>query len=430
MRIGFVSTYPPAECGIATYTQYLREALDPAEHESFVLCQAGGAGEGVFPLWHPGQRFAENVFQTSTRMTPDLVHVQHEYGLFGSQRGVEVVDLLLRYRLAGIPTAVTLHTVYEELKPEEEMILRHVVEDASAVVVHEDYQKETLDRAFGRPEKTHVIEHGIREVDPVPDAKRRLGLAGKKVVLMCGYFRHSKGFAEAANFFPEVAAADADAVLVMAGKIRGTEAKDAQEAMHEALDRMPCADRVRYFRGQFPQHTLDALLSAADCVVLPYKAGAQSGMLSQCLAFGAPVVASGLKAFRDVLGRTGGGLVVDDPADYGAAITRVLREPGLGADLAASARRYIAAHGGWSRIAEKHLGIFDPLVTPADARGPYAFVPEPAASGGEAAADERGAGPRAERLHPRPAPAHRFRSSPRPFSRRDGHTAVAAPNQG
>ena len=427
MRVGFVSTYPPAECGIATYTQYLREALNPAEHESFVICQAGGAGAGVFPLWHPGQRFSENVFGTATRMTPDVVHIQHEYGLFGSQHGAEIVDLLLRLRLAGVPRVVTLHTVYETITDAQRMVLRHVVEDASAVIVHEAYQKRTLVREFGAAAKIHVIEHGIREARPVPRAKERLGLAGKKVVLMCGYFRRTKGFDEAVNFFPQVAEACDDAVLVMAAKIRGTEEQDVQADLYAALDAMPYGDRVRYFRGQFPQYTLDALLSAADCVVMPYRAGAQSGMLSQCLAFGAPVVASDLKAFRDVLGRTGGGLVCDDPADYGDAILRVLNEPGLAANLRRNARAYIRDTGGWSRVMERHLAVYEPLVSPPGSRGTYAFIPEPPAAGD--VWDSRDAAPltgvvdeeiRPHRLPPaRPATAGAF-------GHRDGHTTLAA----
>ena len=426
MRIGFVSTHPPAECGIATYTQYLREALDPEEHESFVLCQAGGAGEGVFPLWHPGGRFAENVFGTATRMTPDVVHVQHEYGLFGSQHGAEVVDLLLRLRLAEVPSVVTLHTVYETITDAQRMVLRHVLEDASAVIVHEEYQRDTLNREFGRPEKVHVIEHGIREESPVPRAKERLGLAGKKVVLMCGYFRHSKGFDEAVRFFPQVAGACDDAVLVMAAKIRGTEAKDVQKKLFAALDEMPHADRVRYFRGQFPQYTLDALLSAADCVVMPYRAGAQSGMLSQCLAFGAPVVASDLRAFEDVIGRAGGGLTVSDPADLGDAILRVLQEPGLAANLRRRARAYIRETGGWSRVAERHVEVYEPLVNPPGSRGTYAFIPEPGVA--EESADPRELaplrGPVEPELRPNRLPL------PRPaggaFRSRDGHSVVAA----
>ena len=184
---------------------------------------------------------------------------------------------------------------------------------------------------------------------------------------------------------------------------------------------------MRYFRGQFPQYTLDALLSAADCVVLPYRAGAQSGMLSQCLAFGAPVVASNLRAFRDVLERTGGGLVCDDPADYADAITSVLTNDDLAADLRRSAKRYIRQTGGWSRIAERHLEVYEPLVSPPGSRGTYAFIPEPpAAAQGRTAETLREPAP--PELRPHRLPPARV---PRPsksgaFGRRDGHSVVAA----
>jgi 1,2-diacylglycerol 3-alpha-glucosyltransferase len=62
-------------------------------------------------------------------MTPDLMHIQHEYGLYGAQSGVAVLELILRYRLAGIPVAITLHTVYQELKHDEQLILKHIMED-------------------------------------------------------------------------------------------------------------------------------------------------------------------------------------------------------------------------------------------------------------------------------------------------------------
>ena len=137
MRVGLVSTYPPIECGIATYTQYLNGALRESGNETFVMSQHGAQGRAVFPVFQAGSpSFATDVFSVSTRMTPDLVHIQHEYGLFGEQRGVAVIELILRYRLAGMPVAITLHTVSEELSEDDQLILKHIIDDCSAVIVH------------------------------------------------------------------------------------------------------------------------------------------------------------------------------------------------------------------------------------------------------------------------------------------------------
>ena len=150
MRIGFVSSYPPIECGIGTYTAYLNEALRNLENETFVISQLGAQGDGVFPIFKShAPSFATDVYTTSVNMTPDVMHIQHEYGLYGSQRGVEVIELILRYRLTRIPVVITLHTVYTELTADEQIILKHVLDECSAVIVHEQFQRETLLRYFG-----------------------------------------------------------------------------------------------------------------------------------------------------------------------------------------------------------------------------------------------------------------------------------------
>jgi len=125
MRIGFVSTYPPIECGIGTYTSYLKETLQKIGNEIFVVTPQGTGGEGVFAGYMPGSpSMATKIFDVSSEFTPDIMHIQHEYGLYGPQRGIHVIELIVRYRMVGIPVVTTLHTVHEEPDQEEKIILQ------------------------------------------------------------------------------------------------------------------------------------------------------------------------------------------------------------------------------------------------------------------------------------------------------------------
>ena len=89
LTICFVTTYPPKPDGIAIYSDELIRALKSYGHTAYVICNpdltVGGHGgqEGVFPVmevekvgWH------RDVFNTITMLTPDVVHLQHEYGLY------------------------------------------------------------------------------------------------------------------------------------------------------------------------------------------------------------------------------------------------------------------------------------------------------------------------------------------------------------
>jgi len=230
MRICFVSTYPPIECGIGTYTKYLTDELKLLNSEIYIVSQIGAQGKNVFPVYSvESNEIASQIFNTSTKITPDVVHIQHEYGLYGLLRGIQVLDLIARYRMIDTPVAVTLHTVGEKLERQEKIILRSIVSESSAIIVHEEFQRDALVGCFGYEEKIHVIPHGVREVNEVQDAKKKLHIENKKAILLCGYFRPTKCFHKIVNVFPDVCKRLDDVVLVVAGKARGCEYLDYQK---------------------------------------------------------------------------------------------------------------------------------------------------------------------------------------------------------
>jgi glycosyltransferase involved in cell wall biosynthesis len=195
--------------------------------------------------------------------------------------------------------------------------------------------------------------------------------------MLCGYFRPTKGFHKIIDIFPKICKKDKDAILVVAGKTRNIEFDDYRRQLFIQLNNSPVADRIRIFRGQFPQYTFDTILSASDVVVLPYEKGAQSGMMAQCFAMNRPVIASNLLAFRNLIERSGGGLICKDDDGYVDNILKMLNDHKLQEEMKENIRSYVKNQAGWTHIARKHIKVYQNVVTVPYGKARYVYFPEP-----------------------------------------------------
>jgi len=377
MRICFVSTYPPIECGIASYTSYLNQVLHKLHNETFIVSQYGAQGENVFPVYWPESiSLAKLIFNIGTRLTPDLVHIQHEFGLFGSQRGVQVIELILRFKLASIPVVTTLHTVYDDFDEQAKTVVRLIISESIAVIVHEQYQKQILLDFFGPQwrNKIHVIPHGVREMEKIPDAKKKLNLENKKVILLCGYFRPTKGFHRIIKIFPSIVKKEPNAVLLIAGKLRGLEFLDYQNKFFESINKSPVLDNIVVLRGQFPQKTFDTILCSSDVVVFPYERSGQSGILAHCYAFHKPFVASNILALTESIKRSTGGLVAGTDKDFARKILKILKDRELYSTLQENSKKYVKQKVNWTNTAKKHIEIYHSVVKVPYGKAKYVYI--------------------------------------------------------
>lgn len=366
MRVGLISTYPPTECGVAAYTHYLVEALRQKNVDVYIVSHIGGSGLNVFPAFdYEDGDLPEKAFSTLVRFTPDVVHIQHEFALYGKHYGVNVIPLIIKFRLIGIPVVTTLHTVYPDMEEAPKLILQNILFNSNRIIVHDSYHLNILREEFRleQPEHVRVIPHGAREVKPKPNAKQKLGLPrDKKVILMIGYFRPSKNFELIIDLFPEILKHYRDAILVIAGKIRGNEHIGYRNLLFQHIAESAVRDQIWLIRGQLEQDTFDTVLSAADVVVLPYKVNSQSGILAHCLAFGKPVVTSNINAMERIVAESGAGFTAANDREYVQQIVRILSEPVLCETLSQNALNYVRSKISWRLIAEKHYALYQELV--------------------------------------------------------------------
>ncbi len=364
MKIGIISSYLPIHCGIATYSPYLIVELRRLKNRVYIVCHKGGKGLDCYPAFnYDDPDLPDKAFRTMMKFAPDLVHIQHEYALFGEQRGMNVIPLAYKFKLSQIPTVITLHTVPKKRNYEEKIIEKALVEITDATIVHEQYQRELIIGRVGYQDKIWVIPHGARQIRPASSAKEKLGLMDKKVVLLAGYFRRSKNFERVVKIFPKVTEAVDDAFLLIASGVRKPEDITYRDEFLEFVANSRTKNKIKVLLGPFSKQKFDLILSSADVAVLPYLKGAQSGIMAHCLAFAKPiVVSSDVQAMADLVQKTRSGLVARTNSELAEAIITILTDKNLAKEFSDNARRHVKKRVSWQIIASRHMDVYNKIL--------------------------------------------------------------------
>ncbi|MBK5266629.1 MAG: glycosyltransferase, partial [Acidimicrobiia bacterium] len=165
--IGFVSTYPPTKCGIATFTASLWNAIATGRGSDdgldvVALVEVDSKGQKPEVICEHLAGDANSLDRAvETLQAHDVAVVQHEYGIYGGRDGEEVLDFA--YQL-DVPTVVILHTVLESPTPRQKMILEAIVDQSDRAVV---LSKSALRRLASRYDvdqrKLAFIPHGAAQ---------------------------------------------------------------------------------------------------------------------------------------------------------------------------------------------------------------------------------------------------------------------------
>ena len=378
MRVLFVSTYPPIECGIGTYTSFLAEALARTPTELHIISQYGAEGRHVYPSYSPNDEgIARRIFNAAVNVTPDIVHIQHEFGLYGELDGIAVLELIYRIKSTATPVIATFHTVQKEPEFRKELILRAMCRELDGIIVHEEEHVNILRSVFDTDTaKIFLIEHGARVMTSVPGAKEKLNLENRKVVLLTGYFRPTKCFEKIVDLFPHIVDRVPDAWLVLSSKLRMLEFSMYRKMLIEKINDSPAKERIEVFRGQFPQKTFDTILSACDIIVLPYIVGAQSGIMAHAMTFGKPLVTSNLEAFVATLEKSGAGFYAETDDEYVDRIVTLLTDEEVYNRFSRNALNYVKEKISWDIIADKTIHVYEQFERKPECRTRYVFVDE------------------------------------------------------
>jgi 1,2-diacylglycerol 3-alpha-glucosyltransferase len=315
----------------------------------------------------------QKVHSVVKEIQPEVVHIQHEFGLYETQNdyATGLFRPLFRWKIEEkFPVVVTYHSVYSTLNKMMASYLDVILRLTDAGIVHEVYQWSNLPVNLQRMvDNVYVIPHGARSQVSITnrDAKKSLGLEGKKTIGMLGWFTPTKGFDRVIAVWDELSnELGPDTFLVLAGDARRGDPlqKEYKQKLLTLIERCRKKERVKVVWGSFSPQEYEKLLASFDVMVMPYTFASQSGNLAHSLALGAPVVVSGIEGLRAEVEASGAGIAVtpQDDEELKSAISILIRNNALREKYSRKATRYVKEKISWSIVAEKHMRLYRKLL--------------------------------------------------------------------
>ena len=304
--VALLGSYVPRQCGIATFTKDLRDAIA-------VNLEARGVGVIAVNDRPEGYHYPDDVrfelrqqHQSDYRAAANLLNIeqtdlcilQHEYGLFGGRDGSHILEFARRLRM---PVACTLHTVLQSPSPNQRAVLRELARISDKVVVMSKVAEGMLEDIYGVDrDKMVVIPHGIPDV-PFTDTafyKDQFGAAGRRVLLTFGLLGPGKGIEVAIRAMPRIVEQHPDVVYMILGAthphIVRTEGNAYRDSLERLVDQLGVRDNVEFHSRFVTPRELRAYLGAADIYIIPYPNRQQitSGTLAYAVGSGKAVVST------------------------------------------------------------------------------------------------------------------------------------------
>ena len=310
MKIAYISTYPPRECGLATFNQNLVNALSlnssydaqnsfvVALNESDNLDEHAYPKEVKFVIRQQNQQDYLEAADFINNSDIETCIIEHEFGIYGGNSGVFLLSFINRLKK---PFITILHTVLKEPNFMQQTIIKEIALKSSKIVVMSKKAVLFLTSIYQIPQSSiKLIEHGVPDLEPILNnevAQSEL-FRNRKVLFTFGLISRNKGLETMIKALPSIVAQHPDVLYVILGnthpgvvKHNGEEYRDSLKALAKELG---VENNIAFVNKFVSEEELHQYLTACYIYVTPYLNEAQitSGTLSYAIGAGAAVVST------------------------------------------------------------------------------------------------------------------------------------------
>jgi glycosyltransferase involved in cell wall biosynthesis len=370
-RIAFLGCYEPRQCGIATFTHDLCEAVDAITPAQTMALAVNDSEDGYdYPprvcleLQQGNLQSYRHAADYLNFNNADVLSVQHEFGIFGGHAGSHLFALLKEVRM---PVVTTLHTVLQNPDAAHRKVMEELTRRSDRLVVMAQKGAAILREVYAVPdEKIDIIAHGIPDI-PFTDSnlsKAQFGVEGRPVLLTFGLLGPGKGIEYAIRALPAIVEAHPDVVYLVLGATHphlvAREGEQYRMGLERLAEELNVKEHVIFYNRFVSLEDLTEFITATDVYVTPYLNEAQitSGTLAYVFGAGKAVVSTPYWHATELLAEGRGMLVpFRDPPAIAEAVCKYLGSAGQMDSTRRDAYR-LGREMVWPAVAQRYIESF------------------------------------------------------------------------
>ncbi|MEJ8844757.1 glycosyltransferase [Lacibacter sp. H375] len=388
-EILFITSYPPRECGIATYSQDLVKALENKFEDSFKFSICALESNTETPVYTEPIKYvlntedAEAFLRLGESIEADkavkMILIQHEFGFFQQHEAA-----FLRFlQSLSKPFAIVFHTVLP--LPGKELLqqVQQIAALAASVIVMTKSSKKILLGDYHLPlKKITVIPHGTHLVlhEHKATLKQKYNLTGRTILSTFGLLSSGKNIETTLRALPSIVQQHPAVLFLIIGKTHPSIAKKEGESYREMLQSMvqelKLNDHVKFINSFLPLPLLLEYLQLTDIYLFTSKDRNQavSGTFSYAISCGCPVISTPIPHAREVL-KHDAGIIIDfeQPDQLAKEVNSLLNNETLRNAIGSNGLHRMA-FTAWENAAIAHATLFKKLV---DDHVPLRYVVPP-----------------------------------------------------
>lgn len=375
-NIAFLSTYPPRECGIATFTEDLITAMDNIgiiNAHVIAISNSEHCSYDKKVMAEIRQNEKKDYIGMAKRLNAsniDLLVIEHEYGIYGGEHGEYILDLVNNLE---IPVVTTLHTILSEPSPKQRLIINELGKKSEKMITMARNTKQMLQSIYGvESEKIEVIHHGVPKklVQSRETLKKKLGYENRQIISTFGLIGPGKGIEHGIEAIGKVISGsdNRDVLYLILGQTHPA-LKEAgtvyRKKLEELVNKLDLSRNIKFVNKYLSKDEIIQYLQLSDIYMTPYLAKDQavSGTLAYAVGYGRAIVSTPYLYAKEMLSE-GRGLLAEfsNPDTLADCIKQILQDP----DKKAVMERKTAKIGRtmyWDKVALNYTDVLLSIIT-------------------------------------------------------------------